>query len=175
MAVSGIADRQRARNGGRLLRLDLGTPRLHGGGNRRAAGRLRAKELHRLCIDQSECNQFIESFLDLGDQRAASHRDDDVIRQPPAQLLGDLEAHSLRAFRVVRTQVDIHEAPAMFVCNLRAEPVHLVVAARDAHDLRAEHLRAEDLRGLEICRNEDPRLEAIARSLRGDGVGKVAS
>ena len=132
------------------------------------------KELHRLRLDQAEQDQFIKRLLDLGDQRPARHRDDDVVRQTPSQLLGDFVAHRLRAFGVVRTQVDVHESPAMLVGNLRAQTVHVVVAAVDAHQFRAEHLRAENLRRLEIGRNEDPRLEAFARRLRRDRIREVA-
>ena len=39
---------------------------------------------------------------------------------------------------------------------------------------RAEHLRAEHLRRLQIGRHEDPGVEALARRLRGDGIGQVA-
>src|SRR6059058_565077 len=38
----------------------------------------------------------------------------------------------------------------MFVGNLRAEAVYLVVAPRNAHQLRAKYLRADDFGGFEI-------------------------
>src|SRR6266852_2269194 len=54
----------------------------------------------------------------------------------------------------------------IFVINdLRAQAVDLIVAAGDADKLCAKDLRAENLRGLEIGRNKDPRLESVAGGL----------
>ena len=98
----------------------------------------------------------------------------DVVGQSPAQLLGDLVANGLRAFGVIRTQVHIHESPVVLVGDLRAQAVHLVVAAGDAHQLRAIHLGAHNLCRLEIGGNEDPGLESVARGLGRDRVRQVA-
>ena len=62
----------------------------------------------------------------------------------------------------------------MLVGDLRAQAIYLVIAARDANQLRAKHLGAENLGGFEIRRNKNPGFEAIARSLSGHGVGKVS-
>ena len=149
-------------------------PCLTAAGNRRAAGGLRAEELHVLWLDQAERDQFLEGLVNLGDERAAGHGHDDVVGQAPAELLGDLIADGLRAFGVVGPQIDVHEAPLVLLADLRAEAVDLVVIAGDAHQARAEDVRAEHLGGLEIGGNEDPGLEAHARRLRGDGVGEIA-
>ena len=53
----------------------------------------------------------------------------------------------------------------MFVCDLRAQTIHVIVAATDAYQFRAKHLCAQNLRGLEIGGNKNPRLQTFARSL----------
>src|SRR5271165_737643 len=63
----------------------------------------------------------------------------------------------------------------MLVGDLRAESIDLIVVAGDAHDFRSEHVRAQNLRGLKIGRDEDPGFESLARRVRGDSVGQVAS
>ena len=62
----------------------------------------------------------------------------------------------------------------MLISDLRTQAIDLVIAARDAHNLRPVNLGAENLGWLEIGRDEDPRLEAIARGLGRDRVGEVA-
>ena len=135
---------------------------------------MRAEELHFLRFDQAKLHQLVECLLDLDDQRTAGHRADDVVGQAPSELLGDFEADGLRSFSIVRTQVDVDEAPAMLVGDLRAETVDLIVVAGDAHDLRAEHVGPENLCGLEIGGDEDPGLQSFARGVCGDGVGQVS-
>ncbi len=137
-------------------------------------GRLRAKELHRLFFDQLELDQFVERLLDLGNQRSASHRNHNIVRQPPAQLFRDLEAHGLRSFRVVGPQVHVHESPTPLFGNLRAQAVHLVVVASDAHHIRAENLRAQNLRRLQVGRNKDPGFQTKARRVRCHCVRQVS-
>ena len=106
---------------------------LHRVGDGRAAGGLRSEEAHWLVFDQAEFDQLVECLADLGDQRAASHGDDHVVGQPPAELLGDLKADGLRALGVIGTKIDVHESPVVALGNLRAQPVHVVVVAVDAH------------------------------------------
>jgi len=48
-------------------------------------------------------------------------------------------------------------------------------ASNDPHHLCSENLRAENLRGLKIRRDENPCLETFARRLRCDRVGQIAS
>ena len=62
----------------------------------------------------------------------------------------------------------------MFVGNLRAEAVYLVVAPRNAHQLRAEYLRADDFGGFEIGGDENPGAEPVAGRLRCDGVRQIS-
>ena len=89
-------------------------------------------------------------------------------------MLGDFEAHALRAFGVIRAQVHVHESPAVFARDLGAEPVDLVVRAVDADDVRAIDERAEHLALLEVGRNEHVALQARRRGVGGDGIREVA-
>ena len=123
---------------------------------------------------QPDLLQLAQTARDTRQQRASRHRRHDVAWKTPPELLGDLEAHRLRAFRVVRAQVDVREAPAETVCNLRAEAIHVVVVAPDADDVRMEDRGAEDLSKLEIVRDEDEAFEAKARRVRRHAVRKVA-
>src|SRR5882724_3739330 len=72
MSVSRVADSERACDGRRLLRFDLGTSGLDRRRNRRTSGSLRSEELYVLALDQSELDQFVERFFDLHNQRSAS-------------------------------------------------------------------------------------------------------
>ena len=112
----------------------------------------------------------LERLVDLADQAAAGHRADDVLRHPPAELLGDLEADRLRALGVERPQVDVHEAPAVLERDLRAEAVDLVVGAVDADDLGPVDAGAEDLGPLQVgrarrCTLSSPAAAALAATL----------
>src|ERR1022692_1680327 len=60
VAVGGIADGERTRDGRRLLRIDLRAASLHSRRNRRASGSLRSEELYLLLFDQAELGEFIE-------------------------------------------------------------------------------------------------------------------
>src|SRR5207302_10643326 len=87
--VGRVADGERARDGLRLLRLNLIASGFHGHADWAAAGGLSAKELDLLFFYEFKVDQLFESFVDLGDQRSTSHRNNDVVRQTPAQLFGD--------------------------------------------------------------------------------------
>jgi hypothetical protein len=96
-----------------------------------------------------------------------------MLRITPPELLGDLEAVRFRAFGVVRPQVDVDESPAVAVRHLRAEPVHVVVRARDREDRRVEDRRSQQLSRFEIVRDEHAALDAEARGVRGHAVREV--
>ena len=103
-----------------LLRLDVVSSLFDGDRDGRAAGGLRSEEAHRrLGFDQAEEDELVEGLADFADQGAAGHGHDDVVGQAPAELLGDLVADGLRAFRVVGAQVDVDEAPVVLVGDLR--------------------------------------------------------
>ena len=97
-----------------------------------------------------------------------------VLRQPPAELLGDLEAVGLGALGVVRAQVDVDDRPAVLVGDLGAQPVDVVVVAADLHEPRPEHERRHDLARLEVVGNEDDGAEPRGGGVGRDGVGEVA-
>ena len=167
-AVGGIADRDRLRDRVRLHRIGKLEPGLERADDGRAAGGLRRVNRRQVAVDEADASQFLEALQDSRQQRAAGDRRDDVLRESPAELLGDLEAGGLRAFGVVRAQVDVREAPAVLVRHLRAQPVHIVVVAADGDDARAVDGRAGDLAGLEIVGNEDRagRARAARRATR---------
>ena len=127
-----------------------------------------------IAVHQSHGSQLAESADDPGQQRAAGHRRDDVIRIAPAKLLHDLEPVRLRAFGVVRPQVDVHEAPAVAIRHLRAEAVHVVVGAGDGENRRVEDRGTEQFAGFEIVRDEHAALDAKPRRVRGHAVREVA-
>ena len=123
--------------------------------HRRAAGRLRRVDLRHRSVDEADRARLAEAARDARQQRAAGDGRDDVLRQPPAELLDDLEAERLGALGVVGAQVDVGEAPAVLVGDLRAEPVDVVVVAADRHQLRLIDGRADHLARLEVVRDED--------------------
>ena len=99
---------------------------------------------------------------------------DDVVGQPPAQLLRGLEPERLRALRVVGTHVHVDERPRQRLGDLAAQTVHLVVVALDRDDLRPVGLGRQDLRALQVLGHEDVARHARLRGVGGGGVGEVA-
>src|SRR5919204_3256018 len=108
----------------------------------RAALRLGADHLDGARLDQTNGLELAEALMHLGEQRTAGDRHDDTVGQAPAELLGNFEGQRLRAFRVVRAQVDIDEGPAVQVADLAAETVGVVVIAVDSDDQRLVDRRA---------------------------------
>src|SRR6202030_2153917 len=74
----------------------------------------------------------------------------------------------------VGTQIHVDEAPLEAVGNLRAQAIHVIVVAVDAHDARAIDRGVEDFGRLEVRGNEDAGIETLLRGLRSDGVGEIA-
>jgi len=124
--------------------------------------------------DELEQPQLLEGLGDLGDERAARAGHHHVRGRPPAELLGDLVTVRLRALRIVRTDVDVHEGPAVLVPDLGAEPVDLVIGAFHGNEGRRVYERGDDLAALEVRGNEDVGLESSLGRVRGDGVGQIA-
>ena len=125
-------------------------------------------------LDEPEADQLAERLVDLGHQRAGRDRRDDLTRQPPAELLGDLVADGLGALGVVRAQVDVDEAPAEVAGDLRAEPVDLVVVAVDGDQGAAVDRGGDELACLEVARREDAGAQPGPGGRRGNGAGEVA-
>ena len=112
--------------------------------------------------------------MDLGQQGAARDRDDDVIGQAPAELFGGLEPERLRALRVVRPHVHVHERPGERLRDLGAEPIDVVVVALHGDDLGAVGLGREDLRALEVVGHEHVARHPGVGGVRGSRVREVA-
>ncbi|CAB4689100.1 unannotated protein [freshwater metagenome] len=113
--------------------------------------------------------------MHLGQLGAGGHRDDDLVGQAPAELLGDLVAQGLGALGVVGTDVDVDERPAVLLAgDLGGQLVDVVVVALDG-DQRLGEDRGVDLLGLlEVARDEDDRLDPGPGTGCGDRVGQVA-
>ena len=150
-------------------------PSLYAVDDRRAARGLGAEDLVGLVLDEAELDQLLERLVDLGQLGPGRHRDDDLVGQPPAELLGDLEAQRLGALGVERPHVDVDERPALLLArDLGGEPVDVVVGAVH-RDQGVGVDGGVDLLGLlEVGRDEDHRLDARAGAGGGDGVGEVA-
>src|SRR5690348_12187455 len=97
-----------------------------------------------------------------------------MLRILPSELLGDFEAHGLRALSVVGPQVDVDEPPAVSIADLRAESIHIVVIARDRENRGAINRRSEHLARFQVVWNEDAALHAETRRVRGHAVGEVS-
>ena len=173
-AVGGVADGERAGDGVGALRDDFVSSVLDCGGDGRAAGGLGSEEADRFVFDEAEVDELVEGLANFADERATGHGDDDVVGQAPSELLGDLVAYGLGAFGVVGAEIHVDEAPVVFVGDLGAETVDVIVVAVDANEAGAVDLGVENLCGLEVGGDEDGGLEAEAGGLRGDGVGEVA-
>ena len=96
-------------------------------------------------------------------------------RQPPAELLGDLEAEGLGALRVVGPDVDVDERPVLLLRgDLPGQPVDVVVVAVDGDQGAAVRRGGEDLLLLEVAGDQHHRADAGAGRGGGDGVREVA-
>ena len=127
-----------------------------------------------LLVEDADFDEFLVGLVDLGEERAAGHRDDGVAREFPAELLGNFEAHALGSFGVVRAEVHIHKAPAVFAGDLGAEAVHLIIGAFDADDLRAVNKRSNNFAFFQICGNQDITGESGGGCIGGHGVREVS-
>ena len=133
-----------------------------------------AEKFYGLGFDPAQGHQFAEGFGNFADQRTPGHRYDYVVRQAPAELLGDFETVRLGAFGVVRAQVDVDQAPLEAVGDLGAEAVDLVVVAIDADDAGAVDGGIQNFCGLEIGWDEDAGVKALLGRLGGYGIGEIA-
>ena len=96
-------------------------------------------------------------------------------RQPPAELLGDLEADGLGALRVVGPDVDVDEGPVLAVVGqLGGQPVHVVVAALHRDHGAAVDAGGDDLLRLQVGRDEHHRPDARPGRGGRDRVREVA-
>ena len=172
--VGGRADRERTGDRVGLHRRDLVRAVPERLGHRPAALGLRAAHPVRLLLDRADGDQLLERPVDLRQQGAARDRHDDVIGQAPPELLGRLEPEGLRALRVVRAHVHVHERPRQRLRDLGAQAVHVVVVPLHRDDLRAVGLGREDLRALEVVGDEHVARHPGVRGVRGGGVREVA-
>ena len=120
----------------------VSAPAAHAVRHRRAADGLRAEGgRSSVAVDEARLQQVAVAPVELGEQRAGRDRRDGLRRQAPAELLGRLVGQRLRALRVVRPQVHVHERPRPVVGELGAEAIDVVVVAVDREHARARNGR----------------------------------
>ena len=129
-AVRRISDGDRLRDRVRDLRYERFATALHEPRDRCASGCLRAVQSRRLVLHEPRVANLAERLVQLREQRAASHRHDHRARESPSQLLGDLEAHRLRALAIVAAQIHVDDSPSESVGELRAQTIHIIVVCR---------------------------------------------
>ena len=109
----------------------------------------------------------------LVEQCARRDRDCDSIRSLPPELLRELVGERLRAFGVVRPQIDVDEPPRELERQLDGESRAVVVRPVDGVDLRAVDGGGRELLRLEVAGDEDGSLEAFCGCTRRHGTGQV--
>src|SRR5688500_16778877 len=87
-------------------------------------------------MDPAQSIQFLVRLENLRKQCSASRWEDRVMGQLPAEVCCNLEAQSRGPLGIVRSQVDVNEAPGLLVSYLSTKPVHIIVVPLDTHDLR---------------------------------------
>src|SRR5207248_8095894 len=123
---------------------------------------------------QPEVEQLADRLPVADELAAAADRDDDLVRELPAELFRRLERERLGALRVERADVDVAERPRRRLDQLAAEAVDLVVVAADGHQVGLERRNAGDLGRLQVDGDEDEVLQAGAGRGGGDRVGEGA-
>src|SRR5713226_2536885 len=89
-------------------------------------------------------------------------------------MLGDFKAVRFRAFGVAGAEIDVDQAPRKAVGNLRAETIHVIVVAVDAHDARSVYRGVQDLGGFEVGGDKDARLQTLLGGLRSHGIREIS-
>src|SRR3970282_437826 len=107
------------------------------------------------------------------EERAAGDGPDARVGRAPAELFGDFEAESLRAFGVVGADVDVDERPVVGAGEFGAEAVDGVVVATDLDEGGAVDTGAEDLSGLEVVGDEDNGFHTGGGGMGAYAVGEV--
>ena len=77
-----------------------------------------------------------------------------MLRQLPAELLGDFEPMGLGALGVIGAQVDVDEGPAIFIADFSAQPIDVIIVAFDGYRFWTINGRADDFALLKAVRNE---------------------
>ena len=67
-----------------------------------------------------------------------------MLWESPAQLFGNLKSIGFRAFCIIWTEVDIDECPPVFVGNLAAEAIHIIIIATNTNRARTVDGRTND-------------------------------
>src|SRR5437867_7038039 len=79
-----------------------------------------------------------------------------MLRQLPAELLGDFEPMGLGALGVIGAQVDVDEGPAIFIADFSAQPIDVIIVAFDGYRFWTINGRADDFALLEsVGRSEE--------------------
>ncbi|BBG03488.1 hypothetical protein PSA01_19370 [Pseudonocardia saturnea] len=173
-AVGRVPDGEGAGDGVRLLRLDHVVTGLERGGDRRAAGGLGTEHGVRGRLDEPELAQLGEPLVDLRQLGPGGDRHDHLLRQPPAQLLGDLVTQGLGTLGVVGADVDVHERPVLVLRGeLGGQPVHVVVVAVHGEQRATVDRGGDDLRLLQGRRDQHDRVPARPCRGRRDGIRQV--
>jgi hypothetical protein len=126
-----------------------------------------------VAVDQAYFHHLVEPSLDLGEQRPAGDRNDNVVGRFPAELLDDLEGQRLGALGVVGADVDVDERPVELTGDLRAQTVDVVVGSLHRDQIRTVDRRGNDLPGLQVGGDEDVRLQPGVSRVSCDRVGEV--
>ena len=143
--------------------------------HRRAAGSLGGVNLRQVrALDQSDLFELFKRLRHLGQYRASGGGHDHVLRQVPAELLGDFEAIGLGPFGVIRPQVNVHKGPAVLIRHLAAQTVNVVIVTTNADRAWAINGRADDLALLQVCGNENETAQPGAGGMGRDCVRQVA-
>src|SRR5207248_164060 len=127
VAVRWIADRDGLGDRVGLLRLDDVGPLVDRGHDGIAARGLRGINLGAAVFDDADFDKLAIRFVNLGQNRSTGGWDNRVLRESPAELLGDFKAKGFGAFGVVRAKVHVDDGPAVLVRDLGTQTIDVVV------------------------------------------------
>src|SRR5262249_10392861 len=99
---------------------------------------------------------------------------DNVLGKLPTELLCHLEAMGLGTFRIIGPQINVDEGPAVFVTDLTAESIDVIIVAFDRNGFWPVNGGTNDLSLFQAVGNKDVALQSGYRSVGCDCIGEIS-
>ena len=125
-------------------------------------------------VNKADGVQVLEALPHAGDGTAVAHRDSQIIRHLPVQLLSDLQSHGLLTLREVGIDGSVAVVPAVFLNGLGGHLEGLLVVALDGDNIGAEDHQLGHLSLGRALGNKNIGLKARSSGITRQGGGDIA-